>query len=151
MAAIVTHAAPLATGPVLITVAYFAVYYALHLRVLRTKRRLRREYRARGEDFDRYLSRDRGMLAADRCVLNMLEHMPPFVCLLWLHVVFVSPLGATVAGSAYLATRVVYPFLLGSSLGTRLPWRLLVATYAGYGVLLYLAAALCVVACGWLA
>ncbi|MEO8179572.1 MAG: MAPEG family protein [Deltaproteobacteria bacterium] len=130
-----------------VTVGYFAVYYALHLHVLRTKRRLRSEHRAGGEEFDRYLSRDRRMLAADRCVLNMLEHMPPFVCLLWLHVVFVSPLGATVAGSSYVATRVAYPFLLGSSVGTRLPRRLLVATYAGYGVLLYMAAALCVVAC----
>lgn len=84
---------------------------------------------------------------ADRCVLNMLEHMPPFVCLLWLHAVFVSPLGATVAGSAYVATRATYPFLLGPSVGMHLPLRLLVATYGGYGVLLYPAAALCVVAC----
>ena len=88
------------TGPVLVTVVYFAVYYALHLHVVRTKRRLRSEYRDAGEEFDRYFSRDRRMLTADRCVLNMLEHMPPFVCLLWLHVVFVGPLGATVAGSA---------------------------------------------------
>lgn len=135
------------TGPVLVTVAYFALYYALHLRVLRTKQRLRSEYRDRGEEFDRYFSRDRRMLAADRCVLNMLEHMPPFVCLLWLHAVFVSPLGATVAGSAYVAMRATYPFLLGPSVGTHLPSRLLVATYGSYGVLLYLAAALCVVAC----
>jgi hypothetical protein len=47
----------------------FTVDYALHLRVLRTKRRLRSEYRARGEAFDRYFSEDRRMLAADRCVL----------------------------------------------------------------------------------
>lgn len=140
-------AIPIPTGPVLVTVAYFAVYYALHLHVLLTKRRLRSEYGAGGEEFDRYSSRDRRLLAADRCMLNMLEHMPPFVCLLWLHVVFVSPLGATVAGSAYVATRAAYPFLLGPSLGTRLPGRLLVATYGGYGVLLYLAAALCVEAC----
>jgi hypothetical protein len=143
----VIHAFPIPTGPVLVTVVYFAVYYALLLRVLRTKRRLRNEYLARGEEFDRYFSQDRRMLAADRCVLNMLEHMPPFVCLLWLHVAFVSPLGATVAGSTYVATRVAYPFLLSSSVGTRLPSRLLLATYGGYGVLLYLGAALCVVAC----
>jgi hypothetical protein len=143
----VTTAATLPKGPVLVTVAYFAVYYALHLHVLRTKLRLRSEHVAGGEEFDRYFSRDRRMLAADRCMLNMLEHMPPFVCLLWLHVVFVGPLGATVAGSVYVATRAAYPFLLGPSMGTRLPSRLLVATYGGYGVLLYLAAALCVVAC----
>jgi hypothetical protein len=139
----VTHAITVPTGPVLVTVVYFTVYYALHLHVLRTKRRLRNEYGASGEEFDRYFSGDRRMLAADRCVLNMLEHMPPFVCLLWLHVFFVGRLGATVAGSAYVATRAAYPFLLGPSVGTHLPGRLLVATYGGYGVQLYLAAALC--------
>ena len=143
----VAEAISIPTGPVLVTVVYFAVYYALHLHVLRTKRRLRSEYRANGEEFDRYFSRDRRMLAADRCVLNMLEHMSPFVCLLWLHAAFVSPLSATVAGSSYVATRAAYPLLLGPSMGTQLPSRLLVATYGGYGVLLYLAAALCVAAC----
>ena len=69
------------------------------------------------------------MLAAARCMLNMLEPMPPFVCLLWLHVVFVSPLGATVAGSLYVATRAAYPFLLGPRMGTQLPGGLVVATY----------------------
>jgi len=132
------------TGPVLVTLVYFAVYYALHLHVLRTKRLLRTEYRARDEEFDRYFSQDRRMLAADRSMLNMLEHMPPFMCLLWLNVAFVGSFGATVAGSAYVVTRATYPFLLGARMGTRLPGRLLVATYAGYGVLLYLAAALCI-------
>jgi hypothetical protein len=131
-------------GPVLVTVAYFVVYFALHMRVLRTKWRLRREYRARGEEFDRYHSKDRVMLTADRCVLNTLEHMPPFVCLLWLHAVFVGSLGATIAGSVYVVTRVAYPFLLGPSVGTRLPNRLLLSTYTGYCTQFYLAAALCV-------
>lgn len=137
------HEAAIPTGPVLVTVVYFAVYYALHLRVLRTKRLLKAEYRARGEEFDRYFSQDRRMLAADRSLLNMLEHMPPFVCLLWLNAAFVGSFGATVAGSVYVVTRSAYPFLLGARMGTQLPGRLLVATYAGYGVLLYLAAALC--------
>jgi len=140
----VTHEAAIPTGPALVTLVYFAVYYTLHLRVLRTKRLLRTEYCAREEEFDRYFSQDRRMLAADRSMLNMLEHMPPFVCLLWLNVAFVGSFGATVAGSAYVVTRSAYPFLLGARMGTRLPWRLLVATYAGYGVLLYLAAALCI-------
>lgn len=139
---------PVPAGPLLVTIAYFAIYYALHLHVLRTKKRLRNEYEARGVEFDRYYSQDRQMLAADRSVLNMLEHMPPFICLLWLHVVFVGSLGATVAGSVYVATRAAYPFLLGRSVRTRLPSRLLVATYTGYGVLLYLAAALCVAVSG---
>lgn len=131
----------------LVTVVYLTVYYALQMHLLRTKLRLKSEYRDRGEEFDRYLSQDRRLLAADRCLLNMLEHMPPFLCLLWLHVVFVSPLSATVAGSLYVVTRAAYPFVLGPSMGTGLPGRLLVATYSSYGVLVYLAAALCVAAC----
>ncbi|HKO89644.1 MAG TPA: MAPEG family protein [Polyangiaceae bacterium] len=139
-----THEAAIPTGPVLVTIAYFAVYYALHLRVLRTKMLLKAECRVREEEFDRYFSQDRRMLAADRSLLNMLEHMPPFVCLLWLNVAFVGSFGATVAGSVYVAARAAYPFLLGARMGTELPWRLLVATYTGYGVLLYLGAALCI-------
>jgi hypothetical protein len=142
----VSQAVAVPAGPVLVTVVYFVVYFGFHMRVLRTKQRLRREYRARGEEFDRYYTQDRRMLTADRCVLNMLEHMPPFLCLLWLHTVFVDPVSATVAGSAYVVTRAAYPFLLGRVVGTRLPWRLLAATYTGYVIELYLAAALCVAA-----
>jgi hypothetical protein len=142
----VSRAVAVPAGPILVTVVYFLVYFAFHMRVLRTKRRLRREYHERGEEFDRYYTQDRRMLTADRCVLNMLEHMPPFLCLLWLHAVFVAPLSATIAGSAYVVTRAAYPFLLGPVVGTRLPRRLLVATYTGYVVELYLAAALCVAA-----
>jgi hypothetical protein len=129
---------------VLVTIAYLVLYFAFHMRVLRTKWRLRREYRERGEEFDRYYTKDRQMLTADRCVLNMLEHMPPFLCLLWLTAVFVGQTSATIAGSAYVVTRAAYPFLLGPMVGTRLPRRLLVATYTGYGIEFYLAAALCV-------
>lgn len=142
----VSPAVAVPAGPVLVTVAYFMLYFAFHMRVLRTKRRLRGEYRTRGEEFDRYYTQDRRMLTADRCVLNMLEHMPPFLWLLWLNAVFVSPLSATVAGTAYVVTRAAYPFLLGPVVGTRLPWRLLAATYTGYVVELYMAAALCVAA-----
>jgi hypothetical protein len=131
--------APLAryAGPLLVTVSYCAVYYALHGYGLRTKKRLGREYSARGERFDRYFGQDRTMLAADRYVLNMLEHMPPFLILLWLHAVFVSPSGATLAGSAYLLTRIAYPFLMGPRL-ERFPARVLLATLSGYAVQLYL-------------
>lgn len=130
-------------GPVLVTIAYLSVYYALIGNGLRTKKRLQREYRQRGERFDRYFGQDPAMLAADRYMLNMLEQMPPFLCLLWLHAVFVGPFGATVAGSVYVGTRVAYPFLMGSSLASGLRLRVLFATFAGYGVLAYFGAALC--------
>jgi hypothetical protein len=51
----------------LVTLAYLTVYYVMQLYVLRTKKRLFREYHARGERFDRYFGEDRVMLAADRC------------------------------------------------------------------------------------
>jgi hypothetical protein len=69
-------------GPLLVTVVYVAVYYLLFANQLRVKTRLRRAYRARGETFDRYFHTDREMLAADRYVGNMLEHMPAFLVLL---------------------------------------------------------------------
>jgi hypothetical protein len=133
-------------GPVLVTVAYVVVYYALILNGLRTRNRLRLEYRGRGERFDRYFGQDRTMLAADRYMLNMLEHMPPFLALLWLYSVFVGSFGATVAGSIYVGTRVAYPFLLGRSIESRLPARVLFATFTGYAVLIYLAIGLCLAA-----
>jgi hypothetical protein len=129
-------------GPICVTIAYLTIYYAVLLYNLRVKKTLGRQYQARGERFDRYFGQDRVMLAADRYVLNTLEHMPPFLCLLWLHAIFAGPLGATVAGSVYVVTRAAYPFLMGRRL-ERLPSRVLLATFTGYGVLTYLAAAVC--------
>jgi len=131
--------ARLYAGPLLVTLAYVAVYYLLITNQLRVKRRLRRDYQARGEKFDRYFNTDREMLAADRYVGNMLEHMPPFLALLWLNAVFVGPRGATFAGAAYVGCRAVYPFLMGGRLGRGVPNRILLATVVGYAVLTYLA------------
>ena len=63
------------------------------------------------------------MLAADRYVGNMLEHMPPFLILLWLNALFVGARGATVAGAAYVFCRLLYPVLMGRSLGKGVPTR----------------------------
>src|SRR5262249_47882845 len=124
-------------GPLLVTVAYVVVYYLLVGNQLRVKRRLKREYQARGEKFDRYFNTDRDMLAAHRDVGNMPEHMPPFLALLWLNAFFVGPRGATLAGAAYVGCRVVYPFLMGGRLGRGVPTRILFATVVGYTVLTY--------------
>jgi hypothetical protein len=126
-------------GPLLVTVAYVLVYYLMITNQVRVKTRLRRAYRARGETFDRYFNTDREMLAADRCVGNMLEHMPPFLLLLWLNAIFVDPRSASVAGAAYVASRAVYPFLIGRELGRGVPTRILLATVVGYLVIAYLA------------
>ena len=88
-------------GPVVITVAYVGLYYAFQIYIMNTKTRLRMAYTAREERFDRYFGQDREMLAADRIMLNMLEHMPPFLALLWLNAVFVGQLSTTIAGGVY--------------------------------------------------
>jgi uncharacterized membrane protein YecN with MAPEG domain len=133
-------------GPLLVTVAYVVVYYLMICNQVWVKTRLRREYRARGESFDRYFGNDREMLAADRYVGNMLEHMPPFLLLLWLNAIFVGPDGATLAGGAYVLSRVVYPFAMGKTLGRGIPNRIMLATIIGYVVLSYLVVRLIVVA-----
>ena len=125
-------------GPLLVTVVYVVVYYLMVANQLRVKTRLRRAYHARGETFDRYFNTDRDMLAADRYVGNMLEHMPAFLLLLWLNAVFVGPRDATVAGAAYVACRLLYPFMMGTRLGRGVPARILFATLIGYAVIAYL-------------
>jgi hypothetical protein len=133
---------PTQSGPLVVTLVYVTLYYAFQLHIARVKIVLAREYAARGEKFDRYFGQDRVMLAADRYQLNMLEHMPPFLALLWLHAVFVGPTSATVAGAVYVAARALYPLMMGSRLGRGLRWSIFVATAPGYLVLAWLAGGL---------
>jgi hypothetical protein len=133
-------------GPLIVTITYVLVYYALQVNQLRVKGRMRREHKARGERFDRYFNTDRTMLAADRYAGNMLDHMPTFLLLLWLDATFVGTNDATVAGGIYVASRIVYPFLMGPTLGASVPSRILFATVAGYGVVAYFCLRLLLVA-----
>jgi uncharacterized membrane protein YecN with MAPEG domain len=126
-------------GPAWVTLACVGLYYLFMVHVLRTKVRVAREYEQRGEAFDRYHSGDREMLAADRIQLNMLEHMPAFLILLWLHALIVDIDEATIVGGIYVAFRAVYPVVLGKRLGRRVPKRLLFVTFGGYAVLVFLA------------
>jgi len=129
-------------GPVLVTLAYVLVYYAFQLNLLRVKKRLHREYVARGEKFDRYFGQDREMLAADRTQLNMLEHMGPFLVLLWLNAVFVGSTSATIAGALYVVARAAYPVVLGQRLGRDVKASIFVVTFVGYAVIAWYAGAL---------
>lgn len=131
-------------GPVVVTLVYLVVYYVSQLHVARTKLRLAREARERGESFDRYFGHNREMLAADRIQLNTLEHMGPFLALLWMHALFIGPLGATIGGALYVASRILYPLLVGQRLGRGIPNRIVLATGVGYLVLVYFAGALLV-------
>jgi hypothetical protein len=133
---------PTQTGPIVVTLLYVGVYYAFQLNVLRVKMQLAAEYTARGEKFDRYFSQDRVMLAADRTQLNVLEHMGPFLVLLWLNAVFVSPTSATIAGGVYVAARALYPFALGSRVGSAARALVMASTVPGYLVLAWFAFAL---------
>lgn len=129
-------------GPIGVTLSYLGLYYGFQLYIMRVKGRLSKAYAARGEKFDRYFGQDREMLAADRMQLNTLEHMPPFLALLWLHAVFVDAQSTTVAGAVYVGARLVYPFLIGSRLGRGIKARVLLATGTGYAVLIYFFAGL---------
>ena len=134
-------AAPYA-GPLVVTLAYVALYYAFQVNLLRVKLRLAAEYAARGEKFDRYFGHDREMLAADRFQLNMLEHMGPFLVLLWLNAVFVSPWSATVAGAVYVVARALYPFAMGDRVGRGVRAAIFLSTGPGYLVIAWFACAL---------
>jgi uncharacterized membrane protein YecN with MAPEG domain len=138
--------AQLYAGPLLVTVAYVLVYYLMITNQLIVRLRLRREYRARGESFDRYFGGDREMLAADRYAGNMLEHMPPFLILLWLNAIFVGPRGAALVGAAYVVARLVYPLVLGRRLGKGVPTRILFVTVVGYVSIAYFTVRLAVAA-----
>jgi uncharacterized membrane protein YecN with MAPEG domain len=122
-------------GPAWVTLAYVGVYYAFMSNLLRVKLRLHGQYKERGEKFDRYFGQDREMLAADRIQLNMLEHMPIFLVLLWLHAFVVSSPEATLLGGIYTGSRALYPLLLGTRLGRNIPLRILLVTFTGYIVL----------------
>ena len=101
-------------GPIVVTCAYlFFWYYLLLVRQRGTKRRLAREYEARGQVFDRYFGQDEEMLAVDRVVTNTQEQMVPFLVSLWLFTLSVSASYATILGGLYIALRAVYPMLLG--------------------------------------
>jgi hypothetical protein len=62
-----------------------------------------------------------------------------------LNAIFVGPRGATLAGTAYVGCRVLYPFLMGGRLGRGVPNRILFATIVGYAVLTYFVVRLLVV------
>ena len=126
-------------GPILITVGILLLYYAFLMNILRTRVRLHKKYRREGKKFDRYFSGDREMLAADRIQLNLLEHMPLFLTLLWLTAVFDSVDNATCGGRVYLVTRTVYPFLMKQKLGREIPKRILLSTFFGYAANIYFA------------
>ena len=118
-----------------ITLLYVLLYYLFLLNILRVKIKLFKRNKAEGTKFDRYGASDPEMLAADRIQLNMLEHMPPFLILLWLQAFCASVNSASICGGIYLFLRMLYPFFMGTRLNKNIPKRLLINTFSGYAVL----------------
>ena len=123
------------SGVVVVTLVYLGLYYAFMMNVLRVKLNVLKRCRERGEKFERYSVQYPDLLAADRIQLNMLEHMPPFLVLLWLQALVVSADSAVVLGWIYVVLRGLYPFFLGGELRSNIPLRLLLNTFSAYGVM----------------
>jgi hypothetical protein len=122
-------------GPLLVTVAYFALWYSLLFGLqIRTKYRLKARYENEGKVFDRYFGQDEEMLAADRAVANTHEQMAPFLVSLWLFAIFVSPTYATWLGAAYVVLRGVYPILLGKRISKLQSDRVVFVTVPCYAI-----------------
>jgi uncharacterized MAPEG superfamily protein len=119
-----------------VTLAYIGLYYAFMIRILRVKLRVAKQCKEAGERFFRYSNQYPELLAADRVQLNMLEHMPPFLALLWLQSLTVSPKSAAMLGAAYIVVRLAYPLFLGPTLQKNIPLRIVINTFTGYGILL---------------
>ncbi len=122
-----------------VTLAYITLYYAFMANILRVKIRVMKQCKASGEPFFRYTNQYPELLAADRIQLNMLEHMPPFLVLLWLQSLIVSPQSAATLGSIYLLLRATYPLFLGRAIHKNFRLRLLINTFSAYGILLIMA------------
>uniref|UniRef100_A0A7S2TYJ8 Microsomal glutathione S-transferase 3 n=1 Tax=Lotharella oceanica TaxID=641309 RepID=A0A7S2TYJ8_9EUKA len=129
-------------GPACVTFVYLGMYYVFMLNAGVTKRLIEREYKAKDKKFDRYFGQDRRMLRADRIHLNTLEHMVPFLGMMWLHAVYVDDVQkATIAGIIGTCARALYPFLLGSrkeGLGHTNTKRVYPSTMPQYAVMIYL-------------
>ena len=118
-----------------VTLAYFLVYYGFMVNLLRVKLRVAKECKARGERFLRYSNTYPELLAADRVQLNTLEHMPPFLAILWILAAVTRPEEAAFWGWLYVALRALYPLFLGRTLRSNIPYRLLLNTFSAYGIL----------------
>jgi hypothetical protein len=119
-----------------VTILYIILYYLLMVYGLVVKMKILKRCKAEGVVFDRYSQQYPELFASDRMQLNTLEHMPPFLVLMWLNALVVGPHSATILGSIYLVLRILYPFFMGYKLKNLVPLRLFINTFSGYAVLL---------------
>ena len=126
------------TNVIWVSLALVLVYYAIMTYGLVVKLRLVKRCKAAGERFDRYGGHYPELLAADRMQLNTLEHMPPFLLLLWLNALVVGPETATLWGGLYVLLRALYPFFLGIRLRRGFRSRVFLITFPSYGLMILL-------------
>jgi len=117
-----------------VTLAYVCLYYLFLLNLLRTRLMLIKRCKDDGKPFRRYDDSYPELRAADRTQLNMLEHMPTFLVVLWLQAFTVSANAAAICGGMYTLIRATYPFFMGARLENKMPNRLFINTFAGYAV-----------------
>ena len=118
-----------------VTLAYLLLYYLFMLNGLLVKMKVAKRCKAQGEPFLRYTGNYPEVLAADRVQLNTLEHMPPFLVLMWTQALIVSPQSAAWLGAIYVVIRATYPLFLGRTLTRSFPKRVFLNTFSGYAVL----------------
>ena len=134
-----TTIAPEFTPVIWVTLIYVLVYYGFMILGLQVKLKIMKQCKSEGKVFDRYSQRYPELLAADRVQLNTLEHMPPFLILMWMQAFTDSPHRAAILGGIYVLLRILYPFFMGSKLKGYVPKRLFLNTFAAYGVLVTMA------------
>ncbi len=118
-----------------VTLIYIGLYYAFMINGMLAKLRVAKRCKESGEPFLRYTQHYPEILAADRVQLNTLEHMPPFLVLMWLQAFMVSTYSATILGAIYVFIRATYPFFMGKAIHRSFPKRIFINTFSGYAVL----------------
>jgi hypothetical protein len=122
-------------APILVTCAYFGLYYLFIIYQVLTKYSVYFTEKNNSKKSPteiklkdvKYFSKNPLILTADRTVGNCLEQMVPFLLSLWMYAIFISPSDAAYYGTIYVVTRAYYPFVF--RLGG--PW-LLTSTLPNY-------------------
>ena len=104
-------------GVVLVTAAYFCVYYSMMFLQIHGKEAARQSYQTANRltkdearaRWNRATDMNPSWVMADRSFLNALEQQVGFLLPLWLHAAFVSPHVSTVMGAIAVVARFFFP------------------------------------------
>lgn len=125
--------------PIIITIAYFGLYYCFVFGQAAVTFYLFANQKTDAPKLSlnqvRYNSPHKLSLTAQRTTGNTLEQMGPFLAAIWLNALFVSRINSFTMGIVYISFRSIYPFCFYKG-G---PW-LLLSTVPGYIVIFTLLA-----------